>query len=102
MTISEMLEEFESLINEAATDRYGNAVIRGFTVWKYTVLYLIANDQLELSDHEYKFWEYIETYTPSALYKVANHYRRENDEPRLNYTQSIYHLPQQKRDEVQS
>lgn len=91
MNIGETLNNFEEIINDADKDKYGDAAVRPFTIYRDVIMYLITNGKLIMSDDESVFWNYAEKYTISALYRVAEHYRKENDMPRLNYTQPAYH-----------
>ncbi len=87
-TITDTLQSFEEIIREANND----AAVRTFTVYKYSLLYLVQTDKLQMNDKAEKFMEgYLEDFATYDHYKVAQAYLMRNQRPLLNYTQSIYH-----------
>lgn len=91
MNINQLILSFNRIIEESEKDRHGDAAARTFTIYQNVIMYLISKDKLTMSDREEKFWHYTKTYTTSALYRVAEHYRKENGLPPLNYKQMAYH-----------
>lgn len=91
MNILELQHNFDEIITDAEKDKQGDAVVRTFTIYKDVVMYLITHDKLTMSDRDQKFWNYTKQYTMSALYRVAEYYRKENNMSPLNYRQPAYH-----------
>ena len=96
MNILKLLNVIELSIEDAKQYDDGLPAVRGFTIYRDVILYLVADGKVELTDHRSKFDEYTKTFTISALYKVAEHYRKTNNMPPLLYTQPIYYMKEQK------
>ena len=96
MNILKLLNVIEWSIEDAKRHDEGLAAVRGFTIYRDVILYLVADGKVELTDDRSKFDEYIKTFTISALYKVAEHYRKTNNMAPLLYTQPIYYMKEQK------
>ena len=96
MNILKLLDVIEWSIEDAKQHDDGLAAVRGFTVYRDVILYLVSEGKIELTDNRSKFDRYIKTFTVSALYKVAEHYRKTNNMPPLLYTQPIYYMKEQK------
>lgn len=91
MNIEGLITNFEDIITEAATERYGGAAERTFTIYKDVVMYLITHGKLAMNDREDNFWNYTKTYSLSALYRVAEAHRKNTGAPALRYEQRAYH-----------
>lgn len=91
LNINQLILNFNQIIEKAKTERHGDATVRTFTIYQDVIMYLISKDKLTMSDREQSFWHYTKTYTTSALYRVAEHYRKENGMPPLNHKQTAYH-----------
>ena len=91
MDVMELKNNFDEIIQDADKDFNGATTVRTFTIYKDVIMYLVIKGKLTMSDREQKFWDYTKKYTMSALYRVAEYYRKENDMPPLNYRQSAYH-----------
>lgn len=91
MNILELQQHFEETIRDAEKEVYGGPAVRIFTIYKDVIMYLVSSDKLAMSDREQKFWDYTKQYTLSALYRVAEHYRKENNISPMNYEQQAYH-----------
>lgn len=63
---------------------------RSFTVYKYSLLYLISKGKIKLSDPVDAFYKYRDDFTIKDHYKVANAFLLASGKERLNYAQSIY------------
>lgn len=87
-TITDTLQSFEEIISESDN----HAAVRTFTVYKYSLLYLVQTDKLQMNDRAEKFTkDYLMDYATYDHYKVAQAYLMRNERPLLNYPQSIYH-----------
>ena len=96
MNILKLMNVIEWSIEDAKQYDDGLPAVRGFTIYRDVILYLVSEGKIELTDDQSKFDEYTKTFTISALYKVAEHYRKINNLPRLLYTQPIYYMKEQK------
>ena len=96
MNVSEQLIEFEQNLEIFKGRTDSATATRTVTIYRDVTLYLIEEGKAEVFEDASIVWDYLTTYTPAALYKVANIYRRRNNMPPLNYPQSIYHLTQMK------
>ena len=96
MNILKLLDVIEWSIADAKSYNDGLAAVRGFTIYRDVILYLVSEGKVELTDDRSKFDEYIKMFTISALYKVAEHYRKKNNMPQLLYTQPIYYAKEQR------
>jgi len=96
MSILKLLDVIEWSIEDAKSYNDGLAAVRGFTIYRDVILYLVSEGKVELTDDRSKFDEYIKTFTISALYKVAEHYRKTNNMTQLLYTQPIYYAKEQR------
>lgn len=94
MNVLELLNSFTALIKDAETKPDGGAAVRTFTIYKDIVCYLVDTDKIAFADDQKRFWAFVETYTISAMYRVANNYRRKEGLPLLEYEQPIYHNPE--------
>lgn len=92
MNIIDQLEVIELTVSEASQVPTGEATARLFTVYKHVLLYLIENDKLSITSDSEDFWNYIQKYTPGALYRVASYHRKQHGQSPLNYMQSIFHI----------
>lgn len=87
-TIVDVLKSFEEIIKEAGND----SAVRTFTVYKYSLLYLVQTDKLQMTDRAETFTEgYQKEFATYDHYKVAQAYLIRNHLPPLNYQHSIYH-----------
>ncbi|KIH70036.1 hypothetical protein [Salinicoccus roseus] len=91
MKIIDQLEVFEKTIDEASQVTGGEAAARLFTVYREVLLYLLENNRLEITGDAEQLWDYVQSYTPGALYRVASYHRKNHGQPRLDYRQLIYH-----------
>lgn len=91
MVIMELKDNFDEIIQDADKDFNGAATVRIFMIYKDVIMYLVMKGDLTMSDRDQKFWDYTKKYTTSALYRVAEYYRKENVMPPLNYDQPAYH-----------
>ena len=91
MNILELQHNFDEIITDAEKDKQGDAVVRTLTIYKDVIMYLVSKGDISMSDGDRKFWNYTKQYTMSALYRVAEYYRRENNMSPLNYRQPAYH-----------
>ncbi|WP_020007374.1 hypothetical protein [Salinicoccus albus] len=92
MTIFEFLNAMKTSNQMAEKERYGESLIRMNTIYENVIYYLVGKEDLNLSADVQTFYEtYRDIYTPAALYRVAEYYRKQNHLPRLNYKEDIYH-----------
>lgn len=87
----ELQHNFDEIITDATKDEQGDAVVRTFTIYKDVIMYLVGKGDLSMRDRDQKFLDYAKQYTISALYRVAEYYRKENGMSLLNYRQPAYH-----------
>lgn len=99
MDITDLLETLEYTIEDSRKRPDAEMAACLSTVYKYTLLYLVQNEKLGMGDDKQDFWEYVYNYTPSALYRVANHQRRQSGQLPLNYHQECFHRKETTMDE---
>ncbi|GAB3061107.1 hypothetical protein ACFOU0_06615 [Salinicoccus sesuvii] len=91
MDITDLLETLEYTIEDSAKRSGGEMAVCLSTVYKHTLLYLVQNDKLSMDEDKQYFWEYVHNYTPSALFRVANHQRKHSGQLPLSYAQECFH-----------
>jgi hypothetical protein len=92
-TVSDYLDTIEYTLKECDphTGKIPSpAGTRAFTVYKYSILYLVSKQKLKLTDPVDEFYKYLDKFTIQDHYKVANAFLAQTGRPRLNYTQTIY------------
>ncbi|WP_411842189.1 hypothetical protein [Salinicoccus sp. HZC-1] len=97
MSILELLNSFNGHI-ESARKFQGDdaAAVRTFTIYKDIIYYLVDSGKLEMTDDQEKFWAFSKEFTISAMYRVANNYRRKEGLPLLDFKEPAYHNKENK------
>lgn len=92
-TVSDYLNTIEYTLKECdlATGKTPSAAAtRSFTVYKYSLLYLVSKGRIKLTDPVEAFYKYRDEFTITDHYKVANAFLVQTGKERLNYQQAIY------------
>lgn len=92
LTVLDMLDIFEYTLQECDINgRYPNdSSFKIITIWKYSLLYLVYTQKLDLSDSESDWNKYMKQYRISDHYAVANAYLRNNGMYELDYKEAVF------------
>lgn len=92
-TVNDYLNTLEYTLKECdlVTGKIpSSAGTRAFTIYKYSLLYLVSKGKIKMTDPVDVFYKYLDKFTIQDHYKVANAFLVQTGKQRLNYQQAIY------------
>ena len=85
MNIAELIQTIDKTIQDSLKFENSGAAIRLLRIQSEVLFYLIEKGELNMDDNQRKFYDFIIQFTPSDLYKVAEHYRKSKGKQPLNF-----------------